>query len=76
MDNVVVYQAEDTFLSYLKDYEIRFLGTDYMDGSYTGRNIAIDVVWLNRDHDYSSTKLKTAIADTIREAQFLGVNYD
>ena len=76
VDDVVVYQAEDTFLSYLKDYEIRFLGTDYMDGSYTGRDIAIDVVWLNRDHDYSSTKLKTAIADTIREAQFLGVNYD
>ena len=76
VDDVVVYQAEDTFLSYLKDYEIRFLGTDYMDGSYTGRDIAIDVVWLNREHDYSSTKLKTDIYNTVRHAQFLGVNYD
>ena len=76
VDDVVVYQTEETFLSYLKDYEIRFLGTDYMDGSYTGRDIAIDVVWLNRDHDYSSTKLKTDIYDTIRHARFIGVNYD
>ena len=76
VDDVVVYQAEDTFLSQLKDYEIRFLGTDYMDGSYTGKDIAIDVVWLNREHDYSSTKLKTDIYNTVRHAQFLGVNYD
>ena len=76
VDDVVVYQAEDTFLSYLKDYEIRFLGTDYLDGSYTGKDIAIDVVWLNRDHDYSSTKLKTDIYNGVREAQFMGLDYD
>ena len=76
VDDVVVYQAEDTFLSYLKDYEIRFLGTDYMDGSYTGKDNAIDIVWLNRDHDYSSTKLKTDIYNNVREQIFLGVKYD
>ena len=61
VDDIVVYYAEDTFLSYLKDYEVRFLGSDYMDGSYTGKDIAIDVVFLNRDHDYSTTKLKESI---------------
>ena len=61
VDDIVVYQAEDTFLSYLEDYDIRFLGTDYVDGSYTGKDIAIDVVFLNRDHDYSTTKLKESI---------------
>ena len=76
VDDVVVYQAEDTFLSYLKDYEIRFLGTDYIDGSYTGKDIAIDIIWLNRDHDYSSTKLKTEITKQVRNAMFMGVNYD
>ena len=76
VDDVVVYQAEDTFLSYLDDYEIRFLGTDYMDGSYTGKDNAIDIVWLNRDHDYSSTKLKTDIYNNVREQIFLGVKYD
>jgi glycerol-3-phosphate cytidylyltransferase len=76
VDDVVVYQAEETFLSYLKDYEIRFLGTDYIDGSYTGKDIAIDIIWLNRDHDYSSTKLKTEITKQVRNAMFMGVNYD
>jgi len=65
IDDVVVYQEEETFLSYLKDYDIRFLGTDYMDGSYTGKDISIDIIWLNRDHDYSSTKLKNQIFNQI-----------
>ena len=76
VDDVVVYQAEETFLSYLKDYEIRFLGTDYIDGSYTGKDIAIDIIWLNRDHDYSSTLLKTSIHDQVQEAMMMEVNYD
>ena len=61
VDDIVVYYAEETFLSYLKDYEVRFLGSDYLDGSYTGKDIAIDVVFLNRNHDYSTTKLKEGI---------------
>ena len=67
VDDVVVYQAEDTFLYYLDDYEIRFLGTDYMDGSYTGKDIAIDIVFLDRTHDYSTTKLKNEIYQSIEE---------
>ena len=66
VDNVVVYTMEEQFLSYLKDYEVRFLGTDYLDGSYTGKDIAIDVVWLNRDHDYSTTKLKKDIYNSVK----------
>ena len=65
VDDVVVYQAEETFHYYLKDYHIRFLGTDYMDGSYTGKDLSIEIVWLSRNHDYSSTKLKTDIYHTI-----------
>ena len=76
VDDVVVYQAEDTFLSYLDDYEFRFLGTDYMDGSYTGKDNAIDIVWLNRDHDYSSTKLKTDIYNSVKGPMISGSYYD
>ena len=67
VDDIVVYYAEETFLSYLKDYEVRFLGSDYLDGSYTGKDITIDVVFLNRDHDYSTTKLKDKIYQSIEE---------
>tara|TARA_B100000900_G_scaffold96585_1_gene79713 strand:+ start:1323 stop:2075 length:753 start_codon:yes stop_codon:yes gene_type:complete len=66
VDDVVVYQAEDTFLSYLDDYDIRFLGTDYKDGTYSGKELDIDIVWLDREnHNYSSTKLKTDIFKSI-----------
>ena len=72
---MVVYQAEETFLSYLKDYEIRFLGIDYLDGSYTGKDIAIDVVWLDREgHDYSSTRMKRLIHESILTME--GEDYD
>jgi len=75
VDDVVVYQEEETFLSYLKDYDIRFLGTDYMDGSYTGKDIAIDVVWLDREgHNYSSTRMKRLIFESI--SAMGGVDYD
>ena len=65
IDDVIVYQAENTFLNYLNDYDIRFLGTDYMDGSYTGKDLSIEIRWLSREHEYSSTKLKTEIYHTI-----------
>ena len=66
VDDVVVYQAEDTFLSYLNDYDIRFLGTDYKDGTYSGKELDIDIVWLDREsHNYSTTKLKTDIFKSI-----------
>ena len=65
IDDVIVYQREETFLEYLKNYDIRFLGTDYRDGSYTGKDLNIDIIWLTRNHDYSSTKLKTDIYHSI-----------
>ncbi len=77
IDDIVVYQAEETFLSYLDDYEIRFLGTDYMDGSYTGKDNAIDIVWLDREtHNYSSTRLKEKIFHSIKGPLISGSYYD
>jgi len=58
----------------LDDYEIRFLGTDYMDGSYTGKDNAIDIVWLDRDHDYSTTRMKRLIYESVLKMG--DVNYD
>ena len=76
VDDIVVYQAEETFHHYLKDYDIRFLGDDYRDGSYTGKDLSIDIVWLSREHHYSSTKLKTQIRNSIKEALASGDYYD
>ena len=65
VDDVVVYQEEETFLSYLHDYHIRFLGTDYANGGYTGKDDPIKIVWLDRIHNYSTTKLKRDIVKSM-----------
>jgi glycerol-3-phosphate cytidylyltransferase len=66
IDDIIVYQEENTFLSYLKDFNIRFLGDDYRDGSYTGKNIDIEIVFVDRSHDYSTTELKRKIVKSWR----------
>ena len=67
IDDIVVYQSEDTFISYLEsgDYDVRFLGDDYSDGSYSGKGVGIPIVWITRGHGYSTTKLKVNIAESV-----------
>jgi len=68
IDSIVYYSKEEEFLNYLRsgEYSIRFLGTDYKDGSYSGKDIDIDIVWLDREsHNYSTTRLKTQIYESI-----------
>jgi glycerol-3-phosphate cytidylyltransferase len=67
VDEVIEYKTEDQFHDYLKSdsYGVRFLGTDYKKEQYTGSNIPIDIVWINRNHDYSTTKLKNKIHNSI-----------
>ena len=65
VDDVVIYQEEETFLSCLHDYHIRFLGTDYANGGYTGKDNPIEIVWLDRNHKYSTTKLKGDIVKSM-----------
>jgi len=68
VDDIVVYQSEDTFLWYLEsgDYDVRFLGDDYNDGSYTGKDIDMNIVFVDRSHEYSTTKLKNKICESLK----------
>ena len=69
VDSVVYYSSEEEFLSYLrsKKYNIRFIGDDYKNGFYTGKDIDIDIIWLEREnHNYSTTKLKKKIYESIK----------
>ena len=65
IDDVVVYKMEATFIKFLDDYDIRFLGTDYINGNYSAKNHKIEICWVDRNHDYSTTKLKNSIYDSI-----------
>ena len=78
VDDVIFYEVENGFLNYLRsgDYHIRFLGTDYLNGNYTGKDIPIDIVWLSRDHNYSTTRLKTLIYNSVKYRKDRELNYD
>ena len=77
IDDVVSYKSEEEYLTYLRsgDYDMRFLGSDYINGKYTGKDINIDIVWLDREaHDYSTTRMKRLIHESILKME--GVDYD
>jgi glycerol-3-phosphate cytidylyltransferase len=68
IDDVIFYSFENEYLNLLKskEYDVRFLGDDYIDGSYTGKEIPIKIIFLNRDHNYSTTELKRKIVKSWR----------
>lgn len=79
IDDVVTYKVEEQYLDYLRggEYNLRFLGTDYKTSAYTGQDIPIDIIWLDREsHEYSSTKLKTQIYESIKNKRTETENYD
>jgi cytidyltransferase-like protein len=79
IDDVVTYKVEEQYLDYLRggEYDVRFLGTDYKTSTYTGQDIPIDIIWLDREsHEYSSTKLKTQIYESIKIKRTETENYD
>lgn len=79
IDDVVTYKVEKEYLDYLEsgEYNIRFLGTDYKTNPYTGQDISIDIIWLDREsHTYSSTRLKTLIYKSVKSKKTEMENYD
>jgi len=69
VDTVIAYTKEQEFYDYLNsnDYDVRFLGTDYMTKEYTGPELPITIIWLARDHDYSTTKIKKMIHQSVSD---------
>lgn len=68
VDQVITYESEDEFLDMLDsgEYDLRFLGDDYDDGSYSGVGLGLPIVWVPRkQHHYSTTRLKNLIYRSI-----------
>jgi len=64
----LTYNTEDELYFLLKsiDPDIRFMGDDYQGKSYTGDDLGIPIEWVDRDHGWSTTKFKQAIADSLK----------
>lgn len=68
IDSVCVYSTEKELINLLKDIlpDVRFLGGDYIGKSYTGFELNIPIHYLNRNHGWSTTKLKQKIYNQIK----------
>ncbi len=66
-DRIITYQIESDLYDILKteQIDIRFLGDDYKDKSFTGDDLGIPIHYLDRSHGWSTTKFKKLIAETI-----------
>lgn len=58
-------EKELKFLLYSINPDVRFLGEDYIDNPYTGKDLGILIHWIDRSHGWSTTKFKNLISDTI-----------
>ncbi len=68
VDNVIEYQTESDLLEILKSnkIDIRFLGDDYKDQFFTGKELSIEIKFIDRSHGWSTTKYKTDISNSIK----------
>ena len=64
VDNVVHYNTEDELLDIVKnfDYDIRIIGSDYLNRNFTGKELEKEIYYHERKHKYSLTSLKARIA--------------
>ena len=68
--DIFPYKTENELYSILKDTakpDIMFLGDDHKNDNYTGKDLNIPVVFLDRNHGWSATKFKKMIYQQMRE---------
>jgi glycerol-3-phosphate cytidylyltransferase len=67
IDEIVPYAYEYEIIQILKsrDLDVRFVGADYIGKDFTGKGICldrqIDIIFNNRDHDFSTSELRKRI---------------
>lgn len=63
VDGVSVYHTEEDFKQwiYLHPEYVRFLGDDYVNADYTGKDLPNPIIFVDRSHKWSTTAYKKAI---------------
>ena len=71
IDQIITYKTESDLYEILmaKQIDVRFLGDDYKNKSYTGDDLNIPVYFLNRDHGWSTTRFKNLIAKSVKNVE-------
>lgn len=70
VDDVISYTYEEQLYHLLKEgeFDIRFLGSDYINEPFTGDDLNIEVHYLNRGHGWSASKFKHLICQQAKES--------
>ena len=65
IDNIIPYDTEESLIDLLKSQhiDIRFVGEDYRDRDFTGRDLPIEVQYTSRQHSFSSSGLRKRIEE-------------
>jgi glycerol-3-phosphate cytidylyltransferase len=68
IDDVVHYTTESELYNLLKTdiYDVRILGTDYMNKDYTGKDLNKPEYFHSRNHGYSTTQFKKNIKENMK----------
>ncbi len=63
VDEVITYSTEKDLYDILKngEFNIRFLGEDYLNTNFTGCDLEIPIQYIDRSHGWSSTKYKNKL---------------
>ena len=66
IDQIKVYTYENELIELLKngEFNVRFLGDDYVDKDFTGSSLNIPIHYISRDHGWSTTKFKNLLVNS------------
>ena len=69
INDIIVYNTEKDLYNILKQnsFNIRIMGDDYKERDYTGKDLNIPEIFINRDHGWSTTKFKTLIHEQFKK---------
>ena len=79
VDQIIPYDTEADLLNLLTgyDWDVRFLGDDYFHrDDYTGYGLDLQVKFLSRKHDYSSSSLRERIVNAAETKVKMVVTYE
>ena len=65
IDEVIYYYSEAELRKIIQEVnpDIRFLGSDWKGKQYSGHDLPVPVMFIARDHNYSSSNLRKRICD-------------
>jgi glycerol-3-phosphate cytidylyltransferase len=67
IDEVLDYTYESDLFKLIDELkpDLRFLGDDYKNKSYTGIELGTKIHWISRNHGWSTTKFKKLISESV-----------